>query len=630
FSSSENKLAAWVGVNKKDMYQVPLINYKILKSLGNSFFNEDVGRAFYLAEKKFCMQTETTILHSIKEVIRDNKKTELKFCIHRHDTKVAITLFSQNYVEERHKHVLNNICSFFDQESSLKNFKAIENKINNKKPAINEVIINKALKHNNFSVLVFLLHKFYSEIYQEGIHVIADMIGVGSILDTAIDDNKKLLIQAGYEVESLIRLLKQAASDNKVEKVKSLFTIVLESGNLNSCYGADVFSYICEFKLYDLIPKLFEERYFSPGCFDKQILDANKIHIMIKTCYDHYKEELWKDPRAQYFLDLALCSVEYDKKLLDYLASIIDTLPFPDYHKTLLDKVMDDRNNESFGKKMEFLFSKGIDIVFFKVPLLNYCTKDYLKSYLYRIVCSTSEDIIIKKIIEKQCVNQAIGVSFIQDLFRCAVIAQKWRIVGHLLPHVTFEYIKYMTYYDSQDSCIFFLDKLMKHCSDQMLESIKKYMQENDGPFFMTDYNCFVAKILSSAIDAKQLEIVKFLLLHDKVNLLNGYSVGLDIFNYLMDNALAEVIQNCKKWNDITSLLSYAKSCHLNKIVVYLQQSQLINIEQVFQWYEEGKFSNSRSEKIINAILNNQSINDDKAKKLLLDAINKKQWFYVE
>src|SRR4030095_11097992 len=214
FSSSENKLAAWVGVNKKDMYQVPLINYKILKSLGNSFFNEDVGRAFYLAEKKFCMQTETTILHSIKEAIRDNKKTELKFCIHRHDTKVAITLFSQNYVEERHKHVLNNICSFFDQESSLKNFKAIENKINNKKPAINEVIINKALKHNNFSVLVFLLHKFYSEIYQVGIHVIADMIGVGSILDTAIDDNKKLLIQAGYEVESLIRLLKQAASDN--------------------------------------------------------------------------------------------------------------------------------------------------------------------------------------------------------------------------------------------------------------------------------------------------------------------------------------------------------------------------------------------------------------------------------
>jgi len=629
FSSSEKKLAAWV--NKKDMYKVQLINYNAYRYTDRG---GGIDKWHYLQQKQVLLKKNEIILGSINEVIKDNEKTKLKFDIHRHDIKLAIALFSQNYTEERHRDVLNNICSFFNEQSSLKNFKTIENKINDKELAIDEKIINKALTDNNFSVLVFLLHNLY-RIYP---HTLPD--GVVSIFDTATHDKKMLLMQAGYDVNSLIKSFQQAVNRNKIESeidhnrtenVKSLFTIILDSENLGSCPIEDVYSCIFKFKFYDLILKLFEKSYFSST---KCKLDTDQIHIIIKTCYDHYGKDLWKNERAICFFDFVLSFEGYDQALLNYLSSIVDTLPYSDYHNILRQKVLSDRNGQSFGKKMEFLFSKGIDIMSFRVPLLYYwCEyeyeqedkdKDYRNSDMCYIMETISEDIIIKLIQEKkQSLNQGLDVSFIQDLFNCAVIEKKWKIVSLLLPDVTIERIG-----SAPVDYVTLLKELVEHCPDQMLAFIKKHM--TDGVFFRCGYRDFFATILSSAIDLKQLDIVKFLLLHDKVNLLNGSCVDLDIFNPLMDNACAEVIQNCKKWDHSASLLSRVKSRYLHDIVVSLQQDQLINIEQVFQWHEEGKFSNWRSEELINIVLNNQGLNDDKAKELLLNVINKRQLRFLE
>lgn len=610
-------------VSKLKMYRNSLINYDIWQYKSNERFWL-LNKKIYMEKKQEWMQSDENIVNCIAKVIRINNREQLKFCVPCNDTGIAISLFQQRYSEIYYDHILKDICSFFDQESLFKYFTTIENNIlENKIDIIKK--INEALEKKNFSVLVFLLY-WRSRMLPE--------YDIKSFFNAVTDGNKRVLVQAGYEVRLLIMLLREAADNNKVERVKFFINLILESGNLYSfdLETSEIYRYVFEFKLYDLIPKLFKEKYFSSLCFSRTS-DADKIHTIIKTCYDHYEKNLWKDEKSKDLLYFALCSVAYDQKLFDYLSSIVDTLPFPDYHRRLLEDVQYDKDNESFGKKMEFLFSKGIEIMFFQVFLVNslFKHKDYYNSDLYRIMCNVSEEIIIKSIQEKkQCVNQAIGVSFIQDLLYCAVIAQKWRIVNYLLPDVIFEHIQYMTYYDDQDNCIFFLNQLVEHCPDQMLVCLKKYMQGDDGPFFMTDHNCFIAKILSSAIDAQRLDIVKFLLLHNEVCLLSGYPEGFRISNFLMDNAFTEVIQNCKKWNNITSLLSCAESCYLNKIVVNLQQDQLINIEQVFQWNEQGKFSNQRCKELINIVLNEQGLDDDKIKKLLLDVIHKREFLFLK
>jgi len=465
-------------------HQILLINYKIVwdqswpcnfalaYSTADCNINED--KDSYLKKRQSMMQTDDIIVDSMNQIITENRKEELKFLTPYFHTRLVVYLFGQNYTEECYNHIVNNICSFFGQESSLENFKRIETKINNKKLAIDEVIINKALKHNNYSALVFLLHNLY-EIYSKAVPC-----EILSIFDTVADEKKRLLIQAGYDISALIELLRQAIDTNNAENVKSFFTIILESGNLNLCGKKYVYSYVFKFMHYDLIPKLFEEKNFSSRWLYERFT-FDQIHTIIKTCYDHYGKDLWKDPRAQCFLDLALRSRGYDQELLAYFSSIIDTLPFPDYHQSLLYEVWNDKDNISFGKKIEFLLSKGIDIMLFRVSLSNDYSKDkdYRNSTMYRIVRNASEDIIIKLIQEKkQSINQVLDVSCIQDLFNCAVIAKKWRIVDYLLPNVTDDKAKELLMDAIHAKQWFYVEwllkrkeiNILKHAPDQLIK----------------------------------------------------------------------------------------------------------------------------------------------------------------